>query len=331
MNLHNTLKARLAASKSFTKDFHEEVKRSIKDYKAEDTDTSSLLNIDYAETLNRRYKFTIPLIFTNHEAMIASLFDRVPDIIISQGGKKDGVKKQKVEAAYKYLADKLSIQWFMNDAAWWFILVGFAAAHGRYKKESETVPVIDPETNEIQTDPMTGEPVMREVYSYDDPVLDVGDPNKDTWSPEAKFTVKGDKVPYYFREELMSVEQVKEIYGKTIEPDAVLENVSAEEKKNENSKDFKRVRVFFYYGDIPKENKGEVKEWSSDGNYYVVMTEKEILFKEKMDDKYCRLIKWYGAPNEFFGFGVAKVLRNFQRKEHKTRPADEICGHCGLS
>lgn len=319
MKLHSTLKTRLGVAKSFTNPFHEEIKKSVKDYKAEDVDTSTLLNLDYAETVNRRYKFTIPLIFTNHEAMLASLFDRVPDIVVSQGGEQDAEKKKKVEAAYKYLTDKLSIQWFMNDAAWWFILVGFAAAHGRYKQESEQVPLIDEATGEPQIDPMTGEEMTREVFTYDDPVLEVGDPIKEYWSPESKFTVKGDKVPYYFREELMSVDQVKEIYGKTVEPDAVLENATAESKKDENSPDFKRVKVYFYYGDVPATNKGEVKDWSSEQVYYVVLTDKEILYKEKMDDKYCKLIKWFGPPNEFFGFGVGKVLRNFQKEKSIRR------------
>lgn len=319
MNLHNTLKTRLAVAKSFTKKFQEEVKRSVKDYKAEDTDAATLMNLDYVETVNTRYKFTIPLIFTNQEAMLASLFDRVPDLVISQGGVKDAEKANKVQAAYRYLTDKLSIQWFMNDAAWWFILVGFAAAHARYKQESETVPVIDETTGEPQIDPMTGEQMMREMFTYDDPILEVGDPLKEYWSPESKFTVKGDKIPYYFREELMSVDQVKEVYGKKVEPDAVLENASVEDKKSENSADFKRVKVYFYYGDVPTENKGEVKEWSSDAPYYIVLTDKEVLYKNRMDDKYCKLIKWYGAPNEFFGFGIGKVLRNFQREKSLRR------------
>lgn len=318
MNLHNTLKARLELAKSFTKPFQEDVKKCVKDYEAEDVDTSTLLNIDLAETVNRRYKFTIPVIFTNQEAMISSLFDRVPDIVISQGGEKDAEKKKKVEAAYKYLTDKLSIQWFMNDAAWWFILVGFAAAHGRYKQESETVPVLDEMTGEPMIDPMTGEPVTREVYTYDDPVLETGDPEKEYWSPESKFTVKGDEVPYYFREKAMSVEQVKDIYGKKVEPDTVLENVSAD-KKQENSTEFKRVKCYFYYGDIPRANKGEVKDWDNEAVYYIVMTDKEILYKEKLDEKYCKLIKWYGAPNKFFGFGIGKVLRNFQKEKSLRR------------
>lgn len=319
MNLHNTLKTRLAVAKSFTKKFQEEVKRSVKDYKAEDTDAATLMNLDYVETVNTRYKFTIPLIFTNQEAMLASLFDRVPDLVISQGGVKDAEKANKVQAAYRYLTDKLSIQWFMNDAAWWFILVGFAAAHARYKQESEEVPLIDEMTGQPQIDPMTGEEAVREVFTYDDPILEVGDPLKEYWSPESKFTVKGDKIPYYFREELMSVDQVKEVYNKKVESDAVLENASVEDKKSENSADFKRVKVYFYYGDVPNENKGEVKEWSSDAPYYIVLTDKEILYKTRMDDKYCKLIKWYGAPNEFFGFGIGKVLRNFQREKSLRR------------
>ncbi len=319
MNLHGVLKSRLEVSKKFTQDFHKEVKRSVKDYKAEDVDRTNFLDLKIAEAVSHRYRFTIPLIFTNHEAMLASLFDRVPDIVISQGGVKDEEKVKKVQAAYKYLTDKLAIQWFMNDAAWWFILVGFVAAHGRYKQESETVPLIDEVTGEPQIDPMTGEPMIREVYTYDDPVLDIGDPLKEYWSPESKFSVAGDKVPFYFREELMSVDQVKEIYNKKVEADAKLENVDESDKKEESHKDFDRVRVYFYYGEIPKEVRGEVKEWESDAHYYVVMTQKEVLFKEKMDDKYCKLLKWYGAPNEFFGFGIGKVLRNFQREKSLRR------------
>ena len=316
MNLHTLLKSRFQISKKFSQDFHKEVENSIREYKADSVDLTTLLNIDYVETVEKRYQFIAPLIFTNHEAMLASMFDRTPDLIIKGRGQDDEIKEQKINATYEYLTDKLDLESFMNETAWWFILVGFTSAHLSYDQKTSEVPVIDETNSQPVMDLMTNEPSMRTVYDYDDPIVQAGDPMKEFYSPESQYSVDGEGVPYYFKKELMSPEEVKVKWKKKVQPDATLEVA-----KNEGDKftDVKRVQVFFYWGEIPEENKGEVQEWAYRENYYIVFTEKEILFKDKLPGKMCRLCKWYGPPNEFYGFGIAKVLRQFQREKSIRR------------
>lgn len=317
MNLLDNLKARYEVAKNFTKDYHEQVKQAVKDYKAENPEVA-LDKVDVVEVSQNKYKLTYPLIFVNHEAMMASMFDRVPELIISGKGKKDEEKKLKIIAAYEYLKDKLSFEWILNDVAWWFILAGMATAHATYDQQSKQVPVID-EMGQPMMD-ADGNPLTREEYQFDDPVVEVGDPLKEVYSPESKFTVDFDKVPYYFRESLMDPEEVKRVYKKDVEADATID--ISNDKKSEST-DLQRVRVRFYYGNVPKENKGEVDEWSYDAKYFVVMTEKKILHKEKINQLYCKGLKLHGVPNEFFGFGLAKLLRRSQN-EKSTRRSQQI-------
>jgi len=321
MKLHDLLKQRFEVCKAFTEPHHEEVKKSVKDYKADPVSPNDFINIDYVQTVNSRYQFIIPLVFTNHENMLASMFDRTPDLIITGKGANDEEKEEKINASYEYLVDKLDLEGFLTESAWWFILTGFASAHLNYDQKLSEVPVIDEEIGEQVIDPITGQPSMRTVYDYDDPIVSTGSPLKEFWSPESVYSIEGDKVPYYFKTELMGEEEVKNRWNKKVVADATLEVPG--KKFDEKVTDIKRVQVYFYYGEIPQENKGEVKEWEYGESYYIVYTQKEILFKDKLPGKMCRLVKWYGPPNEFFGFGIAKVLRPFQ-KEKSIRRSQQI-------
>lgn len=320
MNLLNNLKSRFSIAEDFTKEFHKRIKDAVKAYEAESPDTISYdADSNIIQVAENRYKMIYPLIFTNTESMLASMFDRVPDLIFSGKGKYDEQKKIKVEAAYRYLTDKCGLNWFMNDTAWWFVVDGFATGHISYKKQYHEEPVLDDMGLPV-VDPMNGEPQMRAVYDYDDPIVEAGDLSKEYFSPEAEFDIRLEKTPYYFRKLLMDPVKVKEVYGKDVEPDASLEVNSAE--KNE-IKDLKRVQVWMYYGSVPKENKSEVKNWSYDANYLVVYTSKDILHKEPLKNKPARAIKWYGVPNKFFGFGLAHLLKN-QQQEKTIRRGQQI-------
>ena len=321
MKLHDLLKQRFEVCKKFTEDYHDEVEKSVKDYKADQVNPNDYTNIDYVQTVNSRYTFIIPLIFTNHENMLASLFDRTPDLIISGKGAEDKEKEEKINASYEYLVDKLDLEALLNEVAWWFVLTGFSTAHLSYNQETRDVPVIDEEIGEPVIDPLTGEQSMRTVYDYDDPVIEAGRPLKEFWSPESVFSTDGSKVPYYFKQELMSEEQVKHQWNKKVEADATLEVPKTLGDKKFT--DINRVQVYFYYGEIPAEHKGEVEEWEYGENYYIVYTKNEMLFKDKLPGKMCRLLKWYGPPSEFFGFGIGKVLRQFQ-EEKSIRRSQQI-------
>ena len=79
MKLIDLLNLRASLAEKFTKDFHDRVERDVKVYNAEQPSALDNLNIDLSDLPNRRYQFTIPLVFTNHESMMASMFDRMPD------------------------------------------------------------------------------------------------------------------------------------------------------------------------------------------------------------------------------------------------------------
>jgi hypothetical protein len=325
MQALDLFKHRFEMAKDFSKDFHEQVKQAVKDYNADQPDKLPFVNVDYVETINRRYAMVIPLIFTNHEAMLASLFDRPPEIIIGGRGGQDEDKRKKAEAAYQYLVDKLDIPTFMNNSAWWFILAGMATAHASYVKETYDVPQLD-EDGEPLNDEL-GNPVMMTKFKYDDPILEAGDPLKLYFSPESEYTIDASKVPYYCKKELMTVDEVEATYGIKVEPDAELEtNKRESEKKDVDKSDNKRVTIYRYWGTVPSEVKDEeydgqqlFDDWSLATNYYAVYTAKQPLYIEKIDDKNCTLLKWFGAPNEFYGFGIAKLLRPFQKEKSIRR------------
>lgn len=316
--LHDLVKYRFGIAEKFTKDFHEEVERCVDDYELREADDEKLEKL---VNINSRYEFDIPYIFATHESMLASMFDKIPDLIFRGRGGDDDTKRQKIEAAYEYLSDKLDFEHFMTETAWWFILIGWASAHGYFKSETEEVPVYD-EMGEPMIDPETGEMMTREMYVYNDPVLMIGDPMKEYFSPESKFSNEASEVPFFFKVENMEVGYIKEVYGKKVEADASIKVNGISDKQLDND-DIKRVKVYFYYGTLPEKVKSEVEDWTYDSKYYVVFTDKELLHKEKLDEMPCRLGKWHGVPSSFFGFGIGKILRAFQ-KELSIRRGQQV-------
>ncbi len=324
MKLIELLLQRKGLAETFSQDnYHDRLKEDLRYYHAQPTQAIDVTSVDLIESAKRRYEFTIPLIFTNHESMMASMFDRMPEIVFFQSGKDDAGKELAVRASYEYLKDKLDLETFANDAAWWFILGGFVSAHAGYEQKTEDRPVLDE---------MTGEPMMDESgetktfadYVKDDPTIEVDDPFKVMFSPESEFDYSAKRVPYYIREKLMTTDEVERTFKpkEKVEADATIDTKSGlSTTKQEVKSDNDRVRVFFYYGSLPKTVSGEVKEWDYDKDYYIVFTAKTILHKSEspFGQKMCRILKWHGAPNEFYGFGIGKLLRPFQREKSIRR------------
>lgn len=314
MRLIDLLHQRRSVAKKFTKQFQDRVDADLKYYRADPPNELEKLNIDLTEAVNRRYSFNIPLLFTNHESMMASMFDRVPELIFNQRGKDDAEKENKIKAAYEYLKDKLDLETFMTDAAWWYLLSGFSSAHIGYAQKTEDKPVLDEDGNQAMD--VDGRPQFYTEYVYDDPTLEVGDPKKEVFSPESEFKIDASKVPYLIRWKNISPEEIKRVYNKTVKADAVIEH--ADDTKEETKKDGERTKTYFYYGTLPKDVSGEVRGWNPDAEYMIVFTAQEVLYK-KQERKTCKIVKWHGAPNEFFGFGLGKLLRPFQREKSIRR------------
>lgn len=323
------LKKRYKSAKKFTIDkYIKQAIRSMNDYDTVDADVDLTTKHDkHRLNINSRYEYTIPLIFTNVESFKATLFDRLPDLIIKGRGKNDENKELTINAAYEYLKDKLDLNDFAFQSAHWFLLTGFCSAQANYEKRGQQV-----DTGMLDEN---GEPIMDTVYTYDDPIIELLDPKKAYFSCESKFDPKASKVPYYFFDKIMTPADIKAIYGKEVSPDTSIDETDDIEaeiggiKEKDMSNDHDRCKVHFYCGDII--NGDKVKEYgleySQDKVYYVVYTDNEILHITDKEDKMLRCAKWYGHPNTFFGYGLGKLGRQFQieksiRRGQQIRIAD---------
>lgn len=321
MTLLDCLKDRYSQAEKYTKaNFIDDIERSVSDYDAREVSLADTIKSSGAKGINQRYEFVIPLIFTNTESMKASLWDRLPDLIFKGRGTDDEDKKRKVEAAYKYLKDKLDLETFAFAASHWFILGGFVSAFASFKSETYDAPIYD-DNGTPQIDPLTGETSSQTLYSYNDPVLELGDPRKVFYSSESEYSINADKVPFLFRTKLMTVEEIEKTYGVKVDPDTELSINNYDAKENQD--DIKRSKVCFYLGSLPEQVKKEVKDWESGVDFMVIYTDKKILYNERQAEKLCKLAKWYGQPNAFFGFGFGKIGRQFQ-KEKSIRRGQEI-------
>jgi len=317
------LKQRYTQAEKFTnKEFIDMAKKAIKDYDAQEDWIDS--NIDLtSDAINKRYEFIIPLIFTNTESIKASSFEKIPEVIFNGRGEDDDDKKRKVEGAYKYIADIVDLETFMFDTYHWFVLLGFCSGHASFKSEYTTVPVIDETTGKPQLDE-TGQPVNRNVYTYNDPILDAGDPLKEFYSPDSEFSINAEKIPFLFRKKSVTPSEIKRTYSVDIKPDAIID---VGDKEDKNVTDNKRCTLYFYYGDICEEVSKEVDEnkkplfpnWKEGKEYYIIYAGDKILFTEEIEGKSCKVGRWYGHPNKFFGYGTGKIGRQFQKEKSIRR------------
>lgn len=317
MTLLELLKSRLEVAKAFTKDFIEDTEKSIDDYYCKEDEREKLAQIG---NINARYTFNIPYIYATQESMIAKILEKEPELIFTGKGADDEKKPELIEAVYEYLKDVCNLEKVAYDSLWWFLLAGFVKAHVEFKSEYVEVPVTD-EMGQPVLDEL-GNPLTTISYTKNDPEVIVDDLKKVYFSPESVFTEKADKVPYLIREGLMDVEEVKSLYGKKVEPDSSLHDT---DKKNVQEDDIKRVKPYFYYGFLKKTDdvKKHIKDFDESSEYYVVFTDKDILYAEAIAEKDCRIGKWCGNPRDFLGFGIGKTLRPFQ-KELSMRRGQQV-------
>lgn len=307
--LLSLLNSRLKIAKAFTKKFHQEVDQCLKDYECKD-DSSSSLAVNKHVT-DKRYSLSIPYIYSTHESILSSFFEKVPELVISSKGKYDDKKAELIQAVYKYLADKLDLEEFLHNLAWWYILVGFVSSYQDYKIEISGYETIESENGPMLDE--AGKEVQAPIIEYDDPIVGVDDPKSIFFSPESEYTIDGKKVPFIIRKKVMSRDEAKSLYGIELDESAkiTVEDAKVEEEYEE---ELNRVEIFYYYGKLPENVKSDqIKNWSFDKNYFVVFAgDKVIHVKEQ--DKYTTLAKWFGSPTSFFGFGIGKTLRSSQRE-----------------
>lgn len=326
--LLDLLKYRFKIAEGFTQEQHKEVERCVDDYECADGKKGALGKVSAQNTVRAamdsegRYLIKIPYIFATHESMLASFFDREPDLVFRGRGQQDYQKEEKIKAAYDYIVDKVDFPLFMNESAWWFILTGNAYGGAIFKSETKEVPILD-EMGQPQVDETTGKPATRVVYTYNDPIVYSYDPMKLYFSPESKFKENAKEVPYFFFKTQMELDEIKNVYKEEVEADATLKVDMGNSRENEEDADIKRATVYFYQGQIPETYKKEVKGWRYGAVYSCIFTGTKILHKEILNDKTMRLGAWYRVPNKFFGFGIGKTLREFQ-KEIMIRRSQQV-------
>lgn len=318
LTLLNLLNSRKERAEKFTSDeFINQVKRDIEAYQAKMPGISDILGSKTSnrlqQALNYRYDYVIPMVFTNTEAAKASLFERLPDLIIKSRGKDDDVKAMKINAVYEYLKDKLDLDTFAWNAAHWFILSGFVSATIGYKTETHKEKVYDKDKKEVMLDE-NGEEVVQEKYDYDDPIIEVDDPLKTWFAPSSKFDVDANSVDYKIWWDALDSSFIKKEYDEDIEGNYE-DQYSTGNEKEPLKNDCKKVKSYFYCGKLPEEVKDEVDNYDENSEFYIIFTPQKILYIQKKPRKSYKLCRWYANPTDFFGYGYGKIGTPFQREK----------------
>jgi len=107
MTLLQLLNFRKETAKTFTKDFHDEVKKCLDSYEAKDSREDT--GVTNKHIRSKRYSFNIPYIFSTHESLMASFFESLPEIIITGRSKSNERVSAMLKAMYSYFQDKLDL------------------------------------------------------------------------------------------------------------------------------------------------------------------------------------------------------------------------------
>ncbi len=322
MQILELLNSRVAIAKSFTKDFQAEVKKCVADYKCKQADKVEGV-IDQHLT-KKRYVFNIPYIYSTHESMLSSLFEKPMELVLTGKGEDDEEKASLIKAVYKYLQDKLDLDEFMNTSAWWYILTGQVSSTQGYEVKINGYVPVNGANGEPMMDP-EGKPVQAPIYEWNDPIVAVDNPEKTYFAPDSEYSLNCKKVPYKVVECLMPVDEIKSTYDEDVPPTKELQVAIKGITDNQKS-DLKRAQIYKYSGSLSSDVKDELAtngmEWGYEKEYFAVFTTSKLLYIEEKP-KYTTMAKWFSAPNEFFGFGIGKTLRSVQ-KEMSMRRGQQI-------
>lgn len=327
MALLDLLNTRYKVAKSYTKKFREEVKKSVEDYKCEKQDTSTKVHNKHVKA-SSRYDLTIPYIYSTHESILSSVFEKGAELVISDKGSQDETKALAIKALYEYLRDKLDLDSFYWNSAWWYLLVGFVSSHQFYDIVIKGQSPVMGQDGQPLLDEM-GAPVTTPVYEWNDPRTIVDDPKKTYFAPDSEYTIDGKLVPYIVREKLMEskdLEKKYELKEGDIESTEKLE-VGDDYKEAKENDDIKRTYCKYYCGRVPEKESAEIVDWDADTEYYITFVSNRVL-NVSVSDKKTTLSRWFAAPTDFFGFGLGKTLRSSQkemslRRQQQIRYADQ--------
>lgn len=332
------LKARLAVAKAFCKKPHTAMKRYMKEYEID----------DWSDATEVRDKIRIGYIFRRTESDMPAIFDDQPDLFFK--GKQEVWQQlqSSFETIYDWLWDRQSLEEVVEDAALYFKVTGMGfvsspwVTKNKKVKEMQMVPQTDETGNSILD--IEGQPLMveqeveYEVPTVDNPMSKVEDPFKLFFSPETIFSpvLDYEHCPYYFKERVITVDEVEARYGKRVDSTEALHledselNIEIESELKDHKDDIKRVTIYEYYGCLPKwavEEKEDGEAWRYDKDYHIIMTgSEELLFEESpYEIKPCKILGNYGFANKFWKFGDAKHLLPLVQELEQYR--SKILGH----
>lgn len=326
--LLDLLVSRKKLGKQFSKDWRKDVKKWIKDYEIE-----SFEDLDHEDLYNR---IQIPYVFSTVESGLPTIFERMPSLIMSQGGKLDREFTRWVEHVWRYVKKKVRLEDVIEDAGIMFLITGLGSVKYSWKLRTETVedevqePLVDPDTGQPVIDPETGQPAMQtvinevEVPVEDRPQVEMFSYDKIFFSPDSTFVMDDieNKIPWVICEKTMSKDRVEYIFDTKLSdasitkmsPDHLgLEGTNDDEPlKGYPAADVDKVKVSYFYGTLPKDQGPE--DWHPDNVYVAVFADGDILEEpERVDKKPIILAGNYGHPVDFHRFGEPKVLRDLEQ------------------
>jgi hypothetical protein len=319
-DLLELLNIRLSLSNKFAKNWQDDVKKWQKDYNIQTIKDAKFENLDN--------QMQIPYIFSTIESGTSNIFEKFPQIIMTQRGKEDREFTEFAESIWDYLKEKLNLEEKCEDAGMSFLTDGQSTT--KYGWDLELTEIQEPMTDE------TGQPVMGadgqpmtepvNVPTKNLPFVQIHEFNTVLFSPESKFVLDDvdNLIPYVICVKTLTKDQAEEDYEIKVE-DEELETINLDEiektgelTKEENSKDLstdlKRVKVYEYYGILPKDYLDKKDNYKAKNNYYQVFTKKRLI-KEPVQIKKKPLLNLghYGLPNRFWRFGEPKVLRELEQ------------------
>jgi hypothetical protein len=311
--LHLLANNRLSISRKFAKEYQKQVKKWLDDYNID-----SLDELRDADTNNL---MQIPYIFATIESQLPSVFENTPELLFKKRGRKDKDFTDFANSVWHYLQDKLHIKEKIENAGFNFLALGQSSSRWGWRLETEEV---EEEVEEPLFDggeQIGTQPIIRkiEVPIVNEPYLKIHQHNRIYFSPESYFTVfdEENEIPYIITEELMTPDQVEEVYGVKVEESSYLDtadfNDEAKDMSDEEKGDLQRINVYEYFGVLPKD-KAKDSKWRSSKVYQFAFCQSKMLEKPKpIQNKPIALLGNYGTFNKFFRFGEPKVMRELEQ------------------
>lgn len=277
---HQNLLDRLTASRDFEKTERKQWKRVIK---AIELEREVIVGGD---SVAQKIKY--PLVFGAYDNYQSSLMSAPPQVVISADDRNDFVKTVYWRGIQDHQRRKLRL----DDLKYEFVQSFITAGKSVYKVGRKTgTGMIEQQARDEDGKVLIES--QEEVVTENESFVVVVDPRRCWVSPETRYTgpLLGDECPYIIEEMIKTPEYLTEKYGiEEFEPEeletiTINEDVDDKDKTKDlfgDSDDFKRVRVYHYFGEYKKEGKFHKNyECLFTNKRKILGTEREIPYAHK--------------------------------------------------